>query len=234
MRSVRVMGMLALVVFVAAASRAAGDAPPSPTVADLWDQLATGDEGKATRAILALATKPKEAVEFFGKTMKAVKVDKAKVAKWLEQLGDDSFTRREEAMRELGLIAEFIKADLEKATETKDPEVKKRVASLLAKIPADARKAAKAPGIVGRSVSVQNVNGQITIMIDGKVLDLTPPPPMLPKPNLALLQATRGIALLEHLATPEARKILRRLAEGEPEARQTKEAKAALERLDKR
>lgn len=230
MRSSRMMVLLALLVFVGPAARAADNAPLSPTVADLWGQLATSDEGKATRAILALAKQPKEAVEFLGKTLKAVKVDKAKVAKWLEQLGDDTFTQREEAMRELSVIAEFIKADLKKATETKDPEVKKRVAALLAKIPAEAKKPAKAPGIVGRSVSVQNVNGQITIMVDGKALDLSPPPPVIPKPNLTLLQTTRGIALLEHLGTPEARKILQRLAEGEPEARQTKEAKAALKR----
>ena len=231
MRSVRVMGLLALFVFVGPAARAADNAPPSPTVADLWGQLATSDEGKATRAILALAKQPKEAVEFLGKTLKVVKVDKAKVAKWLEQLGDDTFTQREEAMRELALIAEFIKADLEKAAKSNDAEIRRRAALLLEKKPAEAKQPAKAAGLAGRRIEVQNVNGQITIMIDGKALDLNPRPPEIPKPNLALLQTTRCIALLEHLGTPEAKKILERLAEGVAESRQTKEAKAALKRL---
>ena len=155
----RVLGMFALVVFVGAASRAAGDAPPSPTVADLWDHLATGDDGKATRAILALAAKPKEAVEFLGKTLKAVKVDKVKVAKWLEQLGDDAFARREEAMRELAFIAEFIIADLEKAAETKDPEVKTRVASLLEKLPHHAKKPVTVTGLVKRGFTTNYYPG---------------------------------------------------------------------------
>lgn len=217
MRSVRVMGLMALVVFVGT-SRAADNALPSPTVADLWGRLATSDEGKATRTILALAKQPKETVEFLGKTLKAVKVDKAKVAKWIEQLGDDTFERREQAMLELALVAEFIEGDLQKAAKSNDAEVRRRAALLLEKKPAEAA------GLVGRNVSVQNVNGQITIMIDGKALDLNP------KPNLALLQATRGIALLEHVGTPEAKKILERLAEGEP-SHLAKEAKAALKRL---
>ncbi len=222
MRSSRMMVLLALIVF-GGTSRAA-DAVPSPTVADLWGQLATSEEGQATRAILALAKQPKEAVEFLGKTLKAVKVDKAKVAKWLEQLGDDAFTRREEAMLELALVAESIKAELEKAAKSNDAEIRRRAALLLEKKPAEAKQPAKAAGLAGRRVEVQNVNGEITIMIDGKALDLNP------KPNLALLQATRGIALLEHIGTPEAKKILERLAEGEP-SHLAKEAKAALKRL---
>jgi WD40 repeat protein len=41
----------------------------------------------------------------------------------------------------------------------------------------------------------------------------------------------RAVEVLEHLATPEARRLLAEWAEGEPEARLTREAKASLERL---
>jgi WD40 repeat protein len=44
----------------------------------------------------------------------------------------------------------------------------------------------------------------------------------------------RAVEVLEHIATPEARQILRTLADGVPEARLTREAKAALERLTRR
>jgi hypothetical protein len=46
-----------------------------------------------------------------------------------------------------------------------------------------------------------------------------------------LLRDIRAIEVLEHIATPEARELLKKLAGGAPEARLTREAKAALERL---
>jgi RNA polymerase sigma factor (sigma-70 family) len=48
------------------------------------------------------------------------------------------------------------------------------------------------------------------------------------------LQKLRAVEVLEHIATPEARELLRSLAKGAPEARVTQEAKASLERLAKR
>jgi RNA polymerase sigma factor (sigma-70 family) len=46
-----------------------------------------------------------------------------------------------------------------------------------------------------------------------------------------VLRSLRAIEVLEHIATPEARVLLRKLAGGAPEAHLTREAKAALERL---
>jgi RNA polymerase sigma factor (sigma-70 family) len=55
---------------------------------------------------------------------------------------------------------------------------------------------------------------------------LSPPP--------ETLRAVRAVEVLEHIATPEARQLLHKLAEGTAEARLTREAKAALERLSNR
>jgi hypothetical protein len=44
------------------------------------------------------------------------------------------------------------------------------------------------------------------------------------------LQALRAVEVLEHIGTPAAREVLRSLAQGTPEARLTREAKAALAR----
>jgi hypothetical protein len=46
-----------------------------------------------------------------------------------------------------------------------------------------------------------------------------------------VLQAVRAIEVLEHIGTAEAQQVLRSLAQGMPEARVTREAGAALERL---
>ena len=48
------------------------------------------------------------------------------------------------------------------------------------------------------------------------------------------LRHIRAVEALEYMATPEARKLLEDVAKGAPEARLTREAKAALDRLDRR
>jgi WD40 repeat protein len=47
-------------------------------------------------------------------------------------------------------------------------------------------------------------------------------------------RSLRALAVLEHIGTGDARQLLKTLAEGQPGARLTREAKAALERLEKR
>jgi hypothetical protein len=48
------------------------------------------------------------------------------------------------------------------------------------------------------------------------------------------LQAVRAVAVLEHIGTPAARELLATLASGVADARRTREAKVALERLARR
>ncbi len=49
-----------------------------------------------------------------------------------------------------------------------------------------------------------------------------------------LLRSLRSVAVLEDIGTPEARRILEEVGKGAPEARLTREAKAALQRLNAR
>jgi WD40 repeat protein len=53
------------------------------------------------------------------------------------------------------------------------------------------------------------------------------------RPSGGCLQILRATEFLERLGTPEARKVLKALAKGPPEARLTREAKASLKRLAK-
>ena len=49
-----------------------------------------------------------------------------------------------------------------------------------------------------------------------------------------LLRSLRAVAVLEDISTPSARKLLEHVSQGAPEARLTREAKAALQRLEQR
>jgi hypothetical protein len=48
-----------------------------------------------------------------------------------------------------------------------------------------------------------------------------------------LLRASRGIIVLERIASPEAKQLLEKFARGMPDAQLTQDAKAAVERLSK-
>lgn len=54
-----------------------------------------------------------------------------------------------------------------------------------------------------------------------------------PSASAERLRALRAVQVLEYAGTPEAKKCLEMLARGVPEARLTREAKAALRRLAK-
>ena len=58
------------------------------------------------------------------------------------------------------------------------------------------------------------------------------PSAKLASPPAEKVQQLRAIQVLEYMATPEARQLLVSLAKGAPEARLTREAKAALQRLE--
>jgi HEAT repeat protein len=55
-----------------------------------------------------------------------------------------------------------------------------------------------------------------------------------PVPPPDQLRLLRALAALEEIGTPEARRLLESLAQGAPEARLTREARAVLKRLGKR
>jgi flagellar basal body-associated protein FliL len=53
-------------------------------------------------------------------------------------------------------------------------------------------------------------------------------------PSALWVRAVRAVVVLEHIATPEARQVLETLARGEADALPTKEARAAVKRLQKK
>jgi hypothetical protein len=234
---------LAVALLLICAHLAPAAAPPparqkSPDrLAKAWADLASEDEAVASRALLALAASPKESVALLKARLAPVKIDRARFEKLLELLDDDEFEVREAASRELEYLGRFAKPLLLKALEGKPrPEVRKRIATLLTRIPPDEKeKKEKAPALQGRNVQVRSNNDKIEILIDGKKLDLEAAiKPVVYPTNVGWLRAVRAVALLESVGTPESVAVLKKMAAGEKGARPTDEAAAALSRLRKR
>ncbi|MSU77944.1 MAG: hypothetical protein EXS16_07595 [Gemmataceae bacterium] len=216
----------------------------TPALDARWADLGSPDDGKALRSALSLSATPKETLAFLKDNLKPVKVDPKRVAELVKGMQSANFVVRTRASAELEYLGKYIKKELESAAkESGDAETKSRIQQLIEKMPPDpnAKKepAPKlAPNLGGaRSISVSNVNGQITIIVDGVPLDFSkmapPPPPAPPGPPSGWRRAVRAVTLLEHLATPEARDILQTIANGESDALPTIAAKEALGRLAK-
>jgi hypothetical protein len=218
----------------------AGDKPAPPPKISLqaaWDDLAGDDQAKAARAALALGRSPANGIMFLKQNLRPVKRDAKLLERLLKELDAEESGTRAAAQEELEYLDKYIKDDLKKALEKPaSAEARKRVQKLLDRIEA-AEQAAKPPpgpmGLKGRAISVSNINGQIRIIVDGVPLDLTPRIVVQAGPPRQWVRAVRAIGILEGLGTPESRRLLETLADGEADALPTIEARAALGRLGK-
>jgi hypothetical protein len=237
MHTCKTIAALLCVALLAQGARADSpgkDKKPDQRLEQLWADLASSDEGKSARALLALAANPRQSVPLLRERLRPVKVDARRVARLLEQLDSDSFQERESAHQELEYLGKYVKADLEKAVAGKaSPEVKKRAQRLLKTIEEEDPRPPAAPALRGGAVSITNANGKLEITINGKKLDLTPRVIVKRGPLPSWQRAVRAVAVLEHIGTPEARQVLERLAGGESDAPPTRAAAEALKRLKK-
>jgi hypothetical protein len=228
-----------LVVIVLLVSVAPIHAQTATNLDSRWADLASGDEGKATRALLALAATPKETTAYLKDNLMPVKADPKRVAQLIKQLDSSNFVVRQKAMNELEYFGKYIKAELEAGIkEGATVEAKMRMQQLIEKMPVAKKEEPMPLGIPkarpGGTITVSNVNGQITILVDGKPINMAPPAPLPPPgPPTHWLRAVKAIMILEHIGTPEARQVIEAMAAGESDALPTIAAREALDRLKK-
>ena len=211
---------------------AADSASAKPTPEALWADLASADESKAVRALLALAADPK-AISFLKDNLRPVKADADRVTKLVKDLDSNEFTTRQKAMEELEYYGKAVKDQLEKAAKGElSAEAKQRVQQLLDKMPKPPEVKAAPPPVQPGKIAVVIINGKV--IVNGQPVDGNPQPAAIAVgPSMQWVRAARAIALLEHLNTPEARQLIEAISQGDAEALPTTVAKAALERLKK-
>jgi len=206
-----------------------------PALEKLWADLASKDEAQATRAALKLAATPPETLALLKAKLKVVKLADDRFAALLKQLDSDEFDARDAAYQELEYHGKTIRGRLEKAVENKpSPEVRNQLTRLIeASYGDDLVPPPAAPLNPAGGISISTIGGKRIIKIDGREIDLNPKVIEKRGPQPAWVQAARAVAVLEHLESPEAKALLKNLADGEADALPTKAAAAALGRLNK-
>jgi hypothetical protein len=196
----------------------------------LWADLIK-DEPAASLAVLRLYKQPEHAVPFLKAKLRPLKLDGDRCNQLLKELGSDDEKTWKAAWDELEYLDPRLAIDLPTLMQnvTENP-ARTRMVELCSE--------RKADSLAGKDVQIRPVgkdgynftadNGSWWAehkveRIGGSFWN----------PKRAWMRATRGVAILEQLGTPEAVRVLEQLADGHPDAAPTKAAKESLGRLKK-
>jgi RNA polymerase sigma factor (sigma-70 family) len=197
----------------------------------LWADLAK-DEPAASRALLKLSAKPKEAVAFLGKKAKPLTITPARVKQLIADLGSDKAEVWKAAFEEFEYYDPRLAVNLEKLMEqvTDNPARQRLVAVLGDSDPEDPeirkRDTIQLVRVDEKHCIFSNEAGT-TWWAEHRVDRLN----AVTTPKRQWTRAVRAVALLEHIGTPVAVAVLRDVATGHPDAQPTRAAKQALQRL---
>ncbi len=115
------------------------EGPPSTdlnekALARLWDELASGDAGRAYRAVWTLAASPEKSAAFLKGRLVRPAPTPARVVRWIADLDSDDFETRERASASLRWFDEAIGArrSLRCLAGRPSPEARRRIEELLA------------------------------------------------------------------------------------------------------
>jgi hypothetical protein len=118
----------------------------------LWKALADADAARGDRAVWQLVADDQEAVAFLTERLRvAVPVDGPRLAKLLEDLGNDRFRVRHRAARELEELGDLAEPALRRALGERPPlEFRERAGLLLGRLPAERLRVGRAVAVLER------------------------------------------------------------------------------------
>ena len=236
---VRSLASIVAAVSVAEALAQAAADPAAPTGPDSgagqaflearWVDLEKG-EPTASMALLELNARPKESVPFLKERMKPLKIDAERVRALLTELGSKDEAVWKPAFEELEYFDPRLAIGLETLmADVRDAPARQRMVAVMSGRAADSND--------GKQVDLRKAGGGFNFFsrpggswwaeAEVKLINSTPGR----NPKSKWTRAVRAIALLEHLATPEAVTILKRVSLGHEEAQPTVEARSSLKRL---
>jgi hypothetical protein len=229
--------MAASVIFLGAFGFAA-EAPADEAVMELlWADLEK-PELEASRALLKLADRPKEAVAFLKEKMKPLKTRPGEVRALLLKLGSDKEEVWKAAFDELDYFDPRLAIDLEtlmeKVTET---PARQRMVAILSGYSLNFM---DSPNFMeGKKIELSKAGrGSFNFRSEGRSWWAEPAVSHLNQPGgnerRKWTRAVRAIVLLEHIGTPDAVAVVKEMATGHAEAEPTRVAQETLKRLEKK
>jgi len=209
-----------------------GVAPDANKMLDAWwADLMSDEPGVPERAVLALATRPKQTVPFLRDRLKPLKASKADVEKALTDLGSDKKAVWQPAFDQLQYYDPRLAIDL--VTLMKDvtgTPARQRLVAVLVNHHVSPDEYAGFEFVLREDEGIynfvcQSAKGNSSMWAEHKVQNIV---------NPRWLRLIRAVAVLEHVGTADAVAILNDLATGHPDARPTRAAKEALTRLGRK
>jgi tetratricopeptide (TPR) repeat protein len=210
------------------AQKTAAAEKPGDDVDSWWSDLEK-TEAVAARALLNLADRPKETVEFLKTRLKPLTITADRVQTLLVNLGSDKEETWKAAYEEFEYFDPRLAIDLPTLmNDVTTSPARQRLVEVLSQRPIGS--------LADKDVTIRQIgggdgynffDGRSSWWAEHRVERINLGGNMKRK----WTQAVRAIILLEHIGTPEAVAILRDMATGHPEAQPTKLAVEALDRL---
>ncbi len=194
---------------------------------ELWSQLKILDARQAFQAMQTLVAAPQDTVPYLARTLvpdPSKTLDDAAIAQLISDLDNEQFDVREKASRKLEQLGWPAHWALRQALARKrSAEVARRLSQLLEKLGDNVNQDSPQR----RDASPPQKRRPRARLID-------PGDPEVPPPGWGVVRLQRAVEVLEAIATPEAREVLRKLAKGHPDDPLTREAQQAVRRLAQR
>jgi hypothetical protein len=198
---------------------------------NLWLDLEKG-ELEASRALLELCDRPKEAVPFLRKKMKPLKIDDEQVRALLDWLGSDQDEIWNSAFEQLEYFDPRLAIDIVTLmAEVKETPARQRMVEVMSgREPGSLGDKTVNLGGIGRAEGMYFSSKNGTWWAENDVARINVREGW-NNPKRKWTRAVRAIVFLEHIRTPEAVAILEDMATGHPKAQPTWVAKEALKRI---